>query len=176
MTMAAAESIKRLGVKPKRSIRVVLFANEEQGLFGGKAYAKAHQDQIGQIQAAAEADSGQGPVTQLSSFVAPHALPVVKQMQAVMAPLGVQAGENDAYPGPDMGDLKMAGAASFGLNLKSDDYFNYHHTPDDTFDKIEAARINQATAAYAVFAWMAAQAPISFGSGSPALKGKKAEH
>ncbi|MBY0574784.1 MAG: M20/M25/M40 family metallo-hydrolase [Undibacterium sp.] len=176
MTMAAAESIKRMGVKPRRSVRVVLFANEEQGLFGGKAYAKAHQDQLGQIQAAAEADSGQGPVIQLSSYVLPQALLAVKQMQTVMAPLGVQAGDNDAYPGPDMGDLKMAGAASFGLNLKSDDYFDYHHTPDDTFDKIEPARINQATAAYAVFAWMAAQAPMSFGSGSPALKGKKAEH
>jgi len=66
--------------------------------------------------------------------------------------------------------LRMAGAASFGLSLKADDYFDLHHTPDDTFDKIEPARINQAATTYAVFAWMAAQAPISFGSGQELLK------
>ncbi len=173
ITMAAAEVIKRHGLKPKRSIRVVLFANEEQGLFGGKAYALAHEKQIAAIQAASEADSGQGPVTQMSSFVRPEAFALVKQMQQIMAPLGVAAGDNNAYPGPDMGALRSLGVASFGLTLKTDDYFDLHHTPDDTFDKIEPARINQATAAYAVFAWMAANAPISFGSGQEYLKSLK---
>lgn len=170
ITMAAAEFIKRNGLKPKRSIRVVLFANEEQGLLGGKAYLAAHQAQISKIQAAAEADSGQGPVTKISSFVLPEAFAVAKQMQAVMAPLGIEAGDNNAHPGPDLGDMRNAGMASFGLSLKADDYFDLHHTADDTFDKIEPARINQAAAAYAVFAWMAAQAPVNFGSGHEALK------
>ena len=173
ITMAAAEFIKRQGLKPKRSIRVVLFANEEQGLFGGKAYAAANEKQISRIQAAAEADSGQGPVTQLSSFVRPEAFAVVKQMQTVMAPLGVAAGDNNAYPGPDMGGLRALGAASFGLTLKADDYFDLHHTPDDTFDKIEPARINQATAAFTVYAWMAANSPVNFGSGQEPLKSRK---
>lgn len=173
ITMAAAEFIKRNGIKPKRSIRVVLFANEEQGLFGGKAYLAAHQTQISRIQAAAEADLGQGPVTKMASFVRAEALSLVKQMHTVLAPLGIEPGDNNAFPGPDMGDLRMAGAASFGLALKADDYFNLHHTPDDTFDKIEPARINQAAATYAVFAWMAAQAPISFGSGAELLKTSK---
>lgn len=169
ITMAAAEFIKRNGLKPKRSIRVVLFANEEQGLFGGKAYLAAHQNQIAQIQAAAEADLGQGPVVKMASFVRSEALPLVKQMHSVLAPLGIEPGDNNAFPGPDMGDLRVAGAASFGLALKADDYFDLHHTPDDTFDKIEPARINQAATTYAVFAWMAAQAPISFGSGKELL-------
>lgn len=170
ISMAAAEFIKRNGLKPKRSIRVVLFANEEQGLFGGKAYLAAHQNQIAQIQAAAEADLGQGPVTKMSSFVRAEALPLVKQMHTVLAPLGIEPGDNNAFPGPDMGDLRLAGAASFGLSLKADDYFDLHHTPDDTFDKIEPARINQAAATYAVFVWMAAQAPIHFGSGPELVK------
>lgn len=170
ITMAAAEFIKRNGLKPKRSIRVVLFANEEQGLFGGKAYLAAHKNQIAQIQAAAEADLGQGPVTKISSYVQPEAFAVVKQMQKILEPLGIAAGDNNAFPGPDLGDLRAAGAASFGLALKADDYFDLHHTPDDTFDKIEPARINQSAAAYAVFAWMAAQAPVSFGSGPQLAK------
>uniref|UniRef100_UPI0037529E9F hypothetical protein n=1 Tax=Undibacterium sp. TaxID=1914977 RepID=UPI0037529E9F len=95
------------------------------------------------------------------------------QMQTVLAPLGIASGDNNAFPGPDMGDLRLAGTASFGLALKADDYFDLHHTPDDTFDKIEPARINQAAAAYTVFAWMAAQAPMSFGSGAELLKATK---
>lgn len=174
ITMAAAEYLQRQGLKPRRSIRVVLFANEEQGLFGGKAYLQAHQAQIAQIQAAAEADLGQGPVTKISSFVRPEAFAIVKQIQTVLQPLGIESGDNNAFPGPDMGDLRNAGAASFGLALKSDDYFNLHHTPDDTFDKIEPARINQSAAAYATFVWMAAQSPVHFGSGSAALIKNKA--
>jgi carboxypeptidase Q len=173
ITMAAAEFIKRKGLRPRRSIRVVLFANEENGLDGAKAYMAAHQARIPQMQAIAEADLGQGPVVRFSSFVAPEALPLVKQMAAVLAPLGIEAGNNEAWPGPDMMGLRMAGAASFGLALQADDYFDLHHTPDDTFDKIVPARINQATAAYATFAWLAAQAPISFGSGQDVLKAKK---
>lgn len=172
ITMSAAEFLQRSGLKPKRTIRVVLFANEEQGLFGGKAYAAHHRANVAQIQAAAEADLGQGPVMSLSSFVRPEAFGVVKQMQTVLAPLGVTAGDNNANPGPDMGDLKALGVASFGLALKADDYFHLHHTPDDTFDKIEPARINQAAAAYAAFTWMAAQSPVHFGSGGDYLKKK----
>ncbi|MCG2583478.1 M20/M25/M40 family metallo-hydrolase [Massilia sp. TS11] len=170
ITMGAAEFIKRQGLKPKRTIRVVLFANEENGLLGGAAYAKAHEAEVAKIQAAAEADSGQGPAIKFASFVAPEALPLVKQMYSVLAPLGLAAGENDANPGPDMGALKALGVASFGIGLDNSDYFNLHHTPDDTFDKIEPKRINQTAATYAAFAWMAANAPISFGSGSAALK------
>ena len=171
ITMGAAEFIKRQGLKPKRTIRVVLYANEEAGLLGGAQYALAHKDQVGKIQAAAESDSGQGPVIEFNSYVRPEALNLVKQMHTVLAPLGVAMGNNDAHPGPDMGVLKSAGAASFGLTEKGDDYFDLHHTPDDTFDKIEPARINQSTTAFAVFAWLSAQAPISFGSGE-ALKAK----
>ncbi|MEN9867117.1 MAG: hypothetical protein RL748_2707 [Pseudomonadota bacterium] len=173
ITMAAAEFLKRQGLRPRRTIRVVLFANEESGLSGGKAYLAANQGQIKRIQAASEADLGQGPVVRLSHHVQAAALPLVRQMQEVLAPLGVSAGKGDAWPGPDMNPLREAGAASFELDLKADDYFDLHHTHDDTFDKIQPERINQATAVYATFAWLAAQAPISFGSGEALAKAKK---
>ncbi|HZX28718.1 MAG TPA: M20/M25/M40 family metallo-hydrolase [Telluria sp.] len=170
ITMGAAEFIKRSGHRPKRSIRVVLFANEEQGLIGGRQYAEAHKGELAKIQAVSEADEGQGPVIRFNSYVVPEALPVVQQMQSVLAQQGIGPGDNNAQPGPDMGALKALGVASFGLTLDAHDYFDLHHTPDDTFDKIEPDRINRSTAAYAAFAWMAAQAPVSFGSGSAALK------
>jgi len=173
ITMAAAEFIQRHHLKPKRSIRVVLYANEEQGLVGGNAYHAAHQHELTRIQAAAEADSGQGPAVQLASFVKPEALGVVRQMQNVLAPLGITAGDNKAHPGPDMGVLRDAGVASFGIRLNADDYFDIHHTADDTFDKIDPARLRQTSAAFAVFSWMAAQSPVFFGSGEPVLKTMK---
>lgn len=176
ITMAAAEFLNRHGLKPKRSIRVVLFANEEQGLYGGNQYRDAHAKEIKKIQAAAEADFGQGPVYQLHSRVKPEALPLVKQMQQVLAPLGVEPGGNDAFAGPDLRALMMSGTAAFGLALDGLDYFDLHHTANDTFDKIEPARINQSTAVYATWAWLAANAPSDFGSGSDYLLEKiKAE-
>lgn len=173
ITMAAAEAIRRLGMKPKRSIRVVLFANEERGLHGAKAYLAKHRDQIARIQAAAEADMGQGPVTRISSYVRPEALAAAGQMHTVLEPLGIERGNNNASAGPDMGGLRNAGTATFALALKADDYFDFHHTADDTFDKVEPTRINQATAAFAVFAWMAANAPLGFGSGGESLQPAK---
>jgi hypothetical protein len=166
ITLGAADMIRREGIKPRRSIRVVLFANEEQGLHGGRAYLEAHKGELANIQAASESDEGQGPVLQLDAFVAPAADGVVRQMRQVLAPMGVKAGSTDADPGPDMGGLKAAGVASFGLVLDAHDYFDLHHTADDTFDKIEPARIMQACAAYATWAYMAAQAPVGFGSGT----------
>lgn len=176
ITMAAAEFLNRHGLKPKRSIRVVLFANEEQGLFGGNQYRDAHAKELAKIQAAAEADFGQGPVYRLDSRVVPQALPVVKQMQQLLAPLGVEAGGNDAFGGPDLRALTLSGVATFGLALDGLDYFDLHHTANDTFDKIEPARINQSTAVYATWTWLAANAPVSFGSTSDYLLNKiKAE-
>jgi Zn-dependent M28 family amino/carboxypeptidase len=176
ISMAAAEMIKRHGIKPKRSIRVVLFANEEQSGAGANAYFEKYKNQISKIQATSEADSGQGPVIRMASFVRPDAYAAVKQMQTVMAPLGVEAGGSDSGGGSDMGELRNLGVASFDLDLRGDDYFDLHHTPDDTFDKIEPARINQAAAAYAVFAWMAAQAPVNFSFGKEPFKKHDGDH
>lgn len=170
ITMAAVDSLIRLGQRPKRSIRVILYANEEYGLIGGQAYFKAHQNELARIQAVAEADAGQGPVLSLSGMVSDEAKPLVQQMQGVLAALGVKPGTDAAHPGPDMGVLRNAGVASFALRLQADDYFNFHHTADDTFDKVDPKRITQASATYAVFAWLAADAPVDFGSMSKALK------
>lgn len=167
ISMAAAEFIQRHQLKPRRSIRVVLYANEERGLFGGRAYYQAHKQELHKIQAISEADSGQGPVLSFGASVAPQAQQLVQQMHSVLAPLSIVADNQRTDPGPDMEVLQEAGVPAFGLGLRTDDYFDIHHTADDTFDKIKPERINQAAAAYAVFAWMAAQAPGRFGNISP---------
>lgn len=168
-TMAAAEFLGRHKLPLKRSVRVVLFANEEQGLWGGNQYRDRHAKSVKKIIAAAEADFGQGPVYRLSSRVKPESLPLVRQMQEIMAPLGIEAGDNNASNGPDLIAMRREGMALFSLHLDGTDYFDLHHTADDTFDKIEAKRLNQTTAAYATFAFLAANAPVSFGSGESYL-------
>lgn len=163
IVIGAADAIKRSGFKTRRSVRVVLFANEEQGLYGGDQYFVAHQKAMKQAIAGAEADFGAGPVYRLKSNVKAESLPVVMQMANVLAPLNVDYGGNKAGSGPDMRALHSGGMAVFELALDGTDYFNYHHTANDTLDKVDPAALSQSTAAFATWAFLAAQAPDNFG-------------
>jgi len=157
ITMAAAAFIKKMGFKPKRTIRVVLFANEEQGLVGAKAYAKAHADEINNHITGSESDFGAGRIYEFQSNVQSDALPFVHQLQRALKPLGVEYAGNQAGPGPDLIPLYRAGMGVFSLEQDGTDYFDLHHTPDDTLDKVDPEALAQNQAVYAVFAYLAAQ-------------------
>ncbi len=159
LTMAAAKHIADVK-RPKRSVRVVLFAAEELGLWGAKAYFKKHQAELDRIVAASESDFGADVVYAFESNVNAASLPVVREIAKQLAPLGVTfIGKNSAHGGPDLIPLKNATSAPiFALHQDGTDYFDYHHTADDTLDKVDPAKLKQNTAAYAVFALMAADA------------------
>ncbi|WP_417446850.1 M28 family peptidase [Kangiella sp.] len=163
ITVAAAELIARLPERPKRSIRVIMFANEEQGLVGGKFYAGAHKEELNRIITAAESDFGAGKIWHLDSRVKQEAIPVVEKMVKVMEPLGITYGNNRAGGGPDLIPLRGYGISVFSLRQDGTDYFDYHHTPDDTFDKVDKESLDQNTAAYVVFAYLTAQMEGDFG-------------
>ncbi|RDX36333.1 peptidase M28 family protein [Kangiella sp. HD9-110m-PIT-SAG07] len=165
ITTAAAKLILGLPERPKRSIRVIMFANEEQGLVGGKAYAEAHKDDIQNIITAAESDFGAGKIWRIDSKVKPEALSAVKQMAKVMEPLGISYGNNLAGGGPDLIPLRGKGISVFSLRQDGTDYFDYHHTPNDTLDKVNPESLNQNTAAYVIFAYLSAQMEGDFGTG-----------
>lgn len=165
ITVAAAELIARLPERPKRSIRVIMFANEEQGLVGGKFYAEAHKNELNRIITAAESDFGAGKIWRLDSRVKQEAIPVVEKMAKVMEPLGISYGNNRAGGGPDLIPLRGYGISVFSLRQDGTDYFDYHHTPDDTFDKVDKEALDQNTAAYVVFAYIVAQMEGDFGFG-----------
>jgi carboxypeptidase Q len=165
ITVAAAKLILGLPERPKRSIRVIMFANEEQGLIGGKAYAEAHKDDIKNIITAAESDFGAGKIWRIDSKVKPEAIPAVKQMADVMAPLGISYGNNNAGGGPDLIPLRGKGISVFSLRQDGTDYFDYHHTPNDTLDKVDPESLKQNTAAYVIFAYLSAQMNGDFGTG-----------
>ncbi len=163
ITMAAAVHIAALERRPARSIRVVAFANEEQGLHGGRAYAERHVSDIARHQLVAESDFGAGRIYGFNTSAPAHALGAEARIAEALAPLGIEA-LDEGGPGPDLLAITRRGAAWAWLGQDGSDYFDLHHTPDDTLDKIDPAALAQNTAAYAVFAYLAADAEGDFGS------------
>ncbi len=166
ITMAAGARIGRLARGPRRTIRVIAFCNEEQGLFGGRAYAKANQHELDLQQLGAESDFGAGRIYGFSAAVAPEARPVIEQIGALLAPLGIRMMEG-GEPGPDISPFAKLGMPWAQLWQDGSDYFDYHHTANDTLDKVDSAALDQQVAAYAVLAWAAAESKIDFGRSPP---------
>ncbi|WP_434027380.1 M28 family peptidase [[Pseudomonas] boreopolis] len=169
ITMAAGHLIGQLKQAPKRTIRVVAFANEEQGLYGGKAYAEAHgrnADDLKLHQIGAESDFGAGRIYAFNTgSPAPEgSREATRQIAEALAPLGIEYAPDKGGPGPDIGPIAAKGGAWAWLAQDGTDYFDLHHTADDTLDKIDPKALAQNVAAYAVFAYLAAEADGGFGS------------
>ncbi|MFD0739236.1 M28 family peptidase [Lysobacter koreensis] len=164
LTMAAGALIGKMDKAPARSIRVVAFANEEQGLHGGNAYARQHAKDVTRHQIAAESDFGAGRIYAYSSSAPAHAKVADEQIAQALAPLGIAHTPGKGGPGPDISPFAAQGLAWARLAQDGTDYFDLHHTPDDTFDKIDPQALAQNVAAYAVFAYLAASAEGGFGS------------
>lgn len=156
ITVAAAKMIMDLNKKPKRTIRVVMFGAEEVGLVGAKAYAEQHKSELDKHMVGAESDFGAGKVWRFETRFAEEKLGIAEQMHRLLAPLGIARGANTASGGPDMGPLRQLGMPVVTLKQNGWDYFDLHHTADDTLDKINPEDVAQNVAAYAAFVWMSA--------------------
>lgn len=167
IVVEAARLISRLDRKPSRTIRVVLFANEEFGLSGAKEYARLIGDEHTKHVLAMEADTGMGPVVQLDTQVAPEALGAIEKMRKAMEPLAVAAGTNTASGGADLGPLRALGVPVLDPMLDASLYFDVHHTMNDTLAKVDAKVLDQSVAAYAVAAYLAATKQGDFGRLAP---------
>ena len=157
--MAVAKLIQELDSKPRRTIRVVLFANEEFGTSGSQAYLAANQASVGQHVLGFEADFGAGPVWRLASRVNPAQLPAVDQIFRALAPLKLERGNNEARGGADLDGLSKLGMPILDPALDGTYYFDVHHTANDTLAKVDPAALRQAVAAYAISVWLGAQYP-----------------
>ncbi|NCT69519.1 MAG: M28 family peptidase [Xanthomonadaceae bacterium] len=164
VTMAAGHLIGQLKQAPKRTIRVIAFANEEQGLYGGKAYAEKHLADITRHQLAAESDFGAGRIYAFNTGAPEHARKATEQIAQALAPLGIEYAPDKGSAGPDISPFAAKGMAWAWLAQDGSDYFHLHHNADDTLDKIDPAALAQNVAAYTVFAYLAAEAEGDFGS------------
>jgi Zn-dependent M28 family amino/carboxypeptidase len=167
---AAAHLIAELPQRPKRSIRVVAFANEEAGLFGGNAYAKQHAKDIAHAVLGSESDLGADRIYQITATVKPSARDAIAQIANAIQPLGVEYDANaPGHGGSDLSAVHAVGMAAVSLHQDATRYFDWHHTANDTLDKIDPEQLRQNVAVYAVVAYLAAQADGDFGSAAGAF-------
>ncbi|MEO8809263.1 MAG: M20/M25/M40 family metallo-hydrolase [Rhodanobacter sp.] len=165
IAMAAAKLIHDLPQQPDRTIRVIAFANEEMGLWGGRAFADKHAGKVAKFQLGTESDFGAGPIWRMSASVKPSARGAIQQIADVLAPIGVHYDANAAGGGgSDLSQMHAKGMAALSLTQDGTQYFDWHHTSNDTLDKIDPKELAQNVAVYAAFSYMAAQADGDFGS------------
>ena len=152
---AAARRIMDAG-RPLRTIRVVWFGAEEVGLFGGEDYLKRHAAEP--HYAIAESDFGADRIWKVDSRLGKERETEARQLQLVLAPLGIVPGSLTEADGSDIGPMIKAGVPAVGLNQDGIRYFDVHHTADDTLDKVDLAQLRQNVAA-----WTAMLAVLSGG-------------
>ncbi|MEM6947260.1 MAG: M28 family peptidase [Pseudomonadota bacterium] len=157
IVVGAAKLIMDHAPPPRRTIRVVLYGAEEVGLLGADAYARRHVGELDNHVFASESDFGADRIWRLETRFGEGALGYARALQDVLAPLGVLRGNNEAFGGPDIGILRRAGVPVVTPRQNGQDYFDYHHTPDDTFDKIVPDAFRQNVAAYAAMTYVVAR-------------------
>lgn len=151
--MQALTTLRALGLAPRRTLRLVLFTNEENGLRGATQYALDHRAE--RHVAAFEMDTGAGaPLGFMTDGEQPYA-GEARAITALLKPLG--AGSLSAgFAGEDVQKLKPAGAALFGLQLDIQHYFDVHHSAADTLDKVDPENLKKSVAAMATLAFIVA--------------------
>ncbi|NQY34085.1 MAG: M28 family peptidase [Alteromonadaceae bacterium] len=163
MVLASAHHLAQLPKRPKRTLRVILFAGEELGLLGAKSYMKKHKDEINTHVLGAEWDFGLGKIYKMIPGVGASSLNVIRELAQILAPMGVALSpQNNGRADSDMGMLTDAGMPSINFAPDGASYFDYHHTENDTLDKVNSEALKQNTAVYTVFAYFATQAEIDF--------------
>ena len=174
---AAAKLILDLpGRVPRRTVRVVLFGSEEVaqpvapgGAFGGHAYADGHKAELARHVLAGESDFGTDRVYSLALPAAAAKSAFATTVARVLEPLGVLAAREPArHAGTDVGPTIDAGVPAFALLQDGSQYFDIHHTANDTLDKVDRDQLDQNVAAWAALVWLAADSEVDFRPKAPA--------
>jgi Zn-dependent M28 family amino/carboxypeptidase len=161
--MQALAIIKQLGLTPRRTIRVVLFTNEENGGRGSKGYAAQHKDELKDHVAALETDLGAFPPrgfdVKAPAGVEDRVVARLTDLATLLAPLDATTITAGDHAGADVEPMAPAGVPVIGLDVRASTYFDYHHTQADTFDKIDPKILADDVAAVAVWAYVIADMP-----------------
>jgi Zn-dependent M28 family amino/carboxypeptidase len=160
VAMQAAQLVKQLGLKPKRTIRVIAWMNEENGGRGGRTYFQNQSANLANHMAAIESDLGAGHPTGFFAHVSPQALPMLQPLADILQSSGagvIRLVTNSV--GADIAPLEGAGVPGFAPLQDNRTYFNYHHTPADTLDKIVPRELAENAAVMVVLAYALANSP-----------------
>lgn len=156
--MEAARILLELDLRPRRTIRVVLFASEELGsLSGGNGYVRTHLSEAGRHVAAIESDGGAGPLIGFSAGgTTEEGYDIIRQILTLLEPAGTDELRAGGGGGPDIGPLGGEGVPVLGLWADTTLYFDYHHSEEDVVDNVDPALLADGTAAMAVMAFILA--------------------
>jgi carboxypeptidase Q len=163
MMMQALRTLHALGLAPRRTIRVVLFTNEENGVRGGKGYAADHAAELPRTVLAIESDGGgfsprgfdlSAGKPEVVERVRARVADIASLLRGI-APMQVRPG----YSGTDIEPMEPAGVPGLGLRTDNRTYFDIHHTDADTLDKVDPQQLADDVAAVAVMAYVAADLP-----------------
>ncbi len=154
----AVRLMRHLGLKPRRTVRVVLWTNEENGLRGARSYRDEHRHEIGNHVLAIESDGGVFKPLGFGFSGSERAFRTVSEIGALLDRIGAGTITRGGG-GADIGPLMELGVPGMGLRVQGQKYFWYHHTEADTVDKLDPREMAECVAAMAVLAYVAADLP-----------------
>ena len=160
IVMEAARQILGAALRPRRTVRVVLFANEENGGAGADAYASEHASELGAHVMALESDFGDGAVYALRTPVPLSSSPPWSRIARLLEPLGVTWEDEPAHGGSDLESMHEAGGVPL-VDARQDGtrYFDLHHTANDIASQVDRASLDQAMRAVLTIAYAASLDP-----------------
>jgi carboxypeptidase Q len=157
--LEAARIIKAAGVKPKRTIRFVLFGGEEEGLFGSQAYVAAHERELDKVQAVLVLDNGTGRITGMALQGRDELHTMWQAMFAPLASLGVLNVHSGNKTGTDHLSFLPFGVPAFNYDQLTRGYNWTHHSQVDDYNHTVPGDVAQAATIMAVNAWQLAEMP-----------------
>jgi hypothetical protein len=159
VAMQTAQLLKQLNLRPKRTLRVIAWMNEENGLVGGRTYAKDYAAEIANHVAAIESDRGAGHPLGFEVKAKPEVMPLLAPVAKILQTSGAGLLKLTEGTEADISPLAAAGVPAFGLWQDTRTYFDYHHTAADTLDKVEPRELAENAAVMAVMAYALANLP-----------------
>jgi carboxypeptidase Q len=160
VSMQAIHLMQKLGIHPKRTVRFVAWMDEEQGSDGAQSYAQDHAGELQNHVGAMESDLGAGHPTGLVYQGGKELDEWLLPISRVLASIGAPLLQRSAETGEDINSITEKGVPGFSPLQDSRYYFNYHHTPADTFDKVDPRELGENAAVMAVTAYALADAAI----------------
>ena len=160
MAMEAAEVLQRLHIRPRRTLRVIAWMDEENGGGGHEAYGKDYAAEMANHIAAIESDAGAAHPIGFAVKMSPEALASLRPVADVLRPIGATMFRPiDSSPGSDIEPLVKAGVPGIGIIQDGRHYFDYHHSAADTLDKVDPQELKENAAAMAVMGYALAAMP-----------------
>lgn len=164
LVMAAAKTVADLPVRPRNATRVVLYANEEQGVYGGREYVSKHADEVSSFLIGAESDLGADRIYEFTASTLPSAQTTIDLIAAHLQDLGIEYNaDKAAWGGADVGQMRVLGMAAIDLRQDASVYFDLHHTANDTLDKVNPEHLRQNLAAWVTVVYLTADSTNTFG-------------